>query len=92
MNELIIIGIVLVASIGLLLYFIGWINTIFMALGRKQFLLAITLLILSPLAIYYCSKNWQEAATQGKQMIAGLLIFCVIAIPAYLYVKSLTVY
>ena len=91
MNELIIITIILIGSIGILLYFIGWINTIFMALGKKQYGLAILLFFISPLSITYCIKHWAQAAIHGKQMIFGLILFTVTAIPAYLLVDSLAV-
>lgn len=91
MNELKIILVILVSSVGLLLYFVGWINTIFMALGKKQHIYASVIFILNPLAIYYCITNWKDGAVQGKQMIIGLVVFCVTAIPAYMYVKDLAV-
>ncbi|HFC30338.1 MAG TPA: hypothetical protein ENJ44_04765 [Oceanospirillales bacterium] len=85
MYELIIILTVLTASIGILLYFVGWINTIFMALGNNQKLYAFIIFLLNPLAIYYCLKNWQQAKTQGKQLIIGLFIMCISIIPAVYY-------
>lgn len=89
MNELIIISTILVGSVGVLLYFIGWINTTIMALSKKQHVLGIILFLLSPLSVIYCIQHWSEAAKQGKQMILGLIIFSMTAIPAYLYVDSL---
>ena len=89
MYETIIITVMLVACIGILLYFVGWINTVFMALGNKQHSYAILIVLLNPLAIYYCFKNWPEAKTQGKQLIIGLLIMCFTIIPAYYYYKHI---
>ena len=75
----------LIACLGILLYFVGWINTIFMALGKQQKLLGLVLFLLNPLAIIYCIKNWNDAKTQGLQLIIGLFIMCATIIPAYLY-------
>jgi formate hydrogenlyase subunit 3/multisubunit Na+/H+ antiporter MnhD subunit len=91
MNELIIIAVILIGSIGALLYFIGWVNTIIFALSKKQHGLAIILFLVSPLSIIYCIKHWHHAAKHGKQMMLGLILICVTAIPAYLYVNSLAV-
>ncbi|MBL4660752.1 MAG: hypothetical protein JKY19_10380 [Alcanivoracaceae bacterium] len=85
MNETIIIIAMLIACLGILLYFVGWINTIFMALGKDQKVVGATLFILNPLAIIYCLKNWNDAKTQCLQLIIGLLIMCSTIIPAYLY-------
>lgn len=75
----------LIACIGILLYFVGWINTIFMALGKNQIVMGVLLFVVNPIAIIYCIKNWNDAATQGKQLIIGLLIMCSTIIPAYIY-------
>jgi len=89
MNETIIILAMLIACIGILLYFVGWINTIFMALGKQQKLTGAIILLLNPLAIVYCIKNWNDAKIQGLQLIIGLFIICATIIPAYLYYKSI---
>ncbi len=89
MYETLIIFYVLIACIGLLLYFVGWINTIFMALGNQQKIYAFSILILNPLAIYYSLKNWQQAKTQAKQLIIGLLIMCLTIIPAIVYFNQI---
>jgi len=75
----------LIACLGILLYFVGWINTIFMALGNQQKLMGLVLFLLNPLAIIYCIKYWNNAKTQGLQLIIGLIIMCSTIIPAYLY-------
>ncbi len=75
----------LIACLGILLYFVGWMNTIFMALGKEQKLMGAILFIINPLAIIYCIKNWQDARIQGIQLITGALIMCATIIPAYLY-------
>lgn len=75
----------LIACVGILLYFVGWINTIFMALGKDEKLMGVAIFILNPLAIYYCIKNWDDAATQGKQLLIGLLIMICTVLPAYIY-------
>ena len=85
MNETIIITFMLFACIGLLLYFVGWINTIFMALGNDQKLMGFIIFILNPVAIYYCIKHWDQAKIQGLQLIIGLCIMLVTIVPAYLY-------
>ncbi len=89
MYETLIIFYVLIACIGLLLYFVGWINTIFMALGNQQKIYAFSIFILNPLAIYYSLKNWQQAKTQAKQLIIGLLIMCLTIIPAIVYFNQI---
>lgn len=89
MNETIIIAVILIGSIGLMLYFVGWINSIFMALGKNQKIRAIEILIINPTAIFYCLENWQEAKTQGLQLIIGLFLMCITAIPSYLHIQSL---
>lgn len=75
----------LISCLGILLYFVGWINTIFMALGKGQKLMGAILFILNPLAIIYCIKNWDDAKIQGLQLIIGLAIMSATIIPAYLY-------
>jgi len=85
MNETIIILAMLITCLGILLYFVGWINTIFMALGKDQKIVGVTVFIFNPLAIIYCIKYWHDAKTQGLQLIIGLLIMCSTIIPAYLY-------
>ena len=85
MNETIIILAMLIACLGILLYFVGWINTIFMALGKNQKLIGAVIFILNPLAIIYCIKNWHDAKIQGLQLLIGLGIMCFTIIPAYLY-------
>ena len=85
MNETLIILAMLIACIGILLYFVGWINTIFMALGKDEKLMGIVIFIINPLAIYYSLKHWQDAKTQAKQLIIGLIIMCATIIPAYVY-------
>ena len=89
MYEAIIITTILVACIGILLFFVGWINTVITALGNKEYVLAIFIWILNPLAIYYCIKNWDIAKTQGKQLIIGLFIMCITIIPAYIYFSTI---
>jgi len=91
MNETLIIIAILIACIGILLYFVGWINTIFMALGKDEKLIAATVFILNPVAIIYCLKNWSEASKQGKQLISGLLIMCATIIPALLYYRTIII-
>lgn len=88
MNETIIIITILIACLGILLYFVGWINTIFMALGKDDKFIAAIIFILNPVAIYYCLKNWQEASTQGKQLLIGLAIMSATIIPAILYYNN----
>ena len=85
MNETIIILAMLIACIGILLYFVGWINTIFMALGKDEKIMGIVIFLLNPVAIYYSIKHWDEAKIQAKQLIIGLFIMCVTIIPAYVY-------
>jgi hypothetical protein len=85
MNETIIILAMLIACIGILLYFVGWINTIFMALGKDEKIMGILIFIFNPLAIYYSIKYWDDGATQAKQLLIGLFIMGVTIIPAYLY-------
>ncbi len=91
MNETIIILFILIACVGILLYFVGWINTIFMALGKDNKLYAAVITIINPIAIFYCIQNWQDGKTQGKQMIIGLLIMSVTIIPAYVYYNNKSV-
>ena len=88
MNETIIILFMLIACVGILLYFVGWINTIFMALGKDEKLMGALIFILNPLAIYYSIKHWNEAKVQAKQLIIGLFIMCATIIPAYVYYTS----
>ena len=85
MNETIIILAMIIACIGILLYFVGWINTIFMALGKNEKIMGILIFILNPLAIYYSIKHWDDGATQAKQLMVGLFIMCATIIPAYIY-------
>jgi len=85
MNETIIILAMLIACIGILLYFVGWINSIFMALGKGEIFIGIVIFIINPLAIYYSIKHWDEAKVQAKQLLVGLFIMCITIIPAYLY-------
>lgn len=85
MNETIIILAMLIACIGILLYFVGWINTIFMALGKDEKIMGIIIFILNPVAIYYSIKHWDEAKVQAKQLMIGLFIMCITIIPAYFY-------
>jgi len=89
MNELFIILIILIGSTGLMLYFVGWINSIFMALGKGQKIRAIELFLLNPTAIFYCLENWKEAKKHGIQLIVGLILVCATAIPSYVYIQSL---
>jgi uncharacterized BrkB/YihY/UPF0761 family membrane protein len=56
MFEVLIILVILAGSIGLTLYFVGWINCIFMALGKDQIAKAIIIFILNPVAIFICYK------------------------------------
>lgn len=85
MNEILIIVAILIACIGILLYFVGWINTIFMALGKDQKIMGVVIFILNPIAIYYSLKHWNDAKTQAKQLIIGLIIMCLTIIPAVLF-------
>ncbi len=85
MNETIIILAMLIACIGILLYFVGWINTIFMALGKDEKIMGVIIFILNPVAIYYSIKHWDEAKVQARQLIIGLFIMCATIIPAYVY-------
>jgi phosphoglycerol transferase MdoB-like AlkP superfamily enzyme len=86
MNETLIILAMLIASIGILLYFVGWINTIFMALGKDEKIMGILIFILNPLAIYYNIKHWNDdGAKQAKQLLIGLFIMCITIIHAYIY-------
>ena len=89
LNAIIIIGIILIGSIGLMLYFVGWINSIFMALGNDKKIKAIIIFIINPIAIYYCIQNWQEEKKLGLQLIIGLFLICITAIPSYLFIQSL---
>lgn len=90
MNETIIILAILIACIGILLYFVGWINTIFMALGKNEIIMGILIFVLNPLAIYYSIKQWNnDGATQAKQLIMGLFIMCATIIPAYVYYNGI---
>jgi hypothetical protein len=75
----------LIACIGILLYFVGWINTIFMALGKDEKLMGAIIFILNPLAIYYSIKHKSEAKNQIKQLLIGLFLMCATIIPAYIY-------
>jgi len=85
MNETIIILSMLIACIGILLYFVGWINTIFMALGKDEKTMGFIIFILNPVAIYYSIKHWDEAKVQAKQLMIGLFIMAATIIPAYVY-------
>ena len=85
MNETIIILAMLIACIGILLYFVGWINVIFMALGKNEKIMGLLIFVINPLAIYYSIKHWDEAATQAKQLLLGAFIMCATIIPAYIY-------
>ncbi|MFK8012974.1 MAG: hypothetical protein AB8B80_13100 [Marinicellaceae bacterium] len=89
MYELFIIFVILIGCIGLMLYFVGWINCIFMALGKDKKIQAVVIFIVNPIAIYFCMQNWQDEKKQGLQMICGLLIMVVTVIPSYLYIQSL---
>ena len=89
MFEALIIVVILVGSVGLMLYFVGWINCIFMALGKDQKAKVIIIFILNPITIFFCLQNWQEQKTQGLQMIIGLILFCITAVPSYVYIQSL---
>ena len=72
-----------------MLYFVGWINTIYMALGKDNKTKAIIIFILNPIAIFFCIQNWQEEKKQGLQLIIGLILVCITAIPSYLFIQSL---
>jgi 4-amino-4-deoxy-L-arabinose transferase-like glycosyltransferase len=88
MNETIIILAMLIACIGILLYFVGWVNTIFMALGKDEKIMGVIIFLLSPIAIYYSIKHWDEAKVQAKQLTIGLIIMCATIIPAYVYYSN----
>jgi uncharacterized membrane protein len=80
----IILGLIL-TSIGVLLYFIGTLNTIIIAFGKKQTLFGISIIVINPIAIVYCLMNWKDASTQGMQILLGLIIMSCVLIPAYMF-------
>ena len=90
MYDFLIILVILAGSVGVLLYFVGWMNTIFMALGKKQYSMGAVLFILNPLSIVYCIKNWQDASKQGKQLIIGFVLMCCTIIPSYFFIDKIS--
>ncbi len=83
MYELLAISGTLLLSVGILLYFVGVINTIIIAFGRKHTTFAIFMVIINPLAIIYCLRNWKVSKTQGWQLIIGFVITSTIAFLIY---------
>lgn len=88
MKEILIILLMLLLSAGMMLYFVGLVNTIIIAFGRKHTKFGLLIVLFNPLAILYCINNWNISKTQGKQLIIGLLIMCIIIIPGYFYYKK----
>jgi uncharacterized membrane protein YiaA len=85
MNEIIILLALLVLCSGVLIYFIGAVNSFIIALGNKHYIFAIAILLLNPIAIVYCLINWEIAETQGKQLVIGLIISGSVIVPSYIY-------
>ncbi|HHL31636.1 MAG TPA: hypothetical protein ENJ41_03555 [Oceanospirillales bacterium] len=85
MNEIIILLVLLILSSGVLIYFIGAINSLIIALGNKHYVFALAILLFNPIAIVYCLINWEIAETQGKQLVIGLIISGSALVPCYIY-------
>ena len=77
MSSEILIFTIIFGAIGASLFFIGWLCSLLVALGNKQYAFGIGLIIINPLAHLYCALHWHKAAYAGKMLYAGTVMLAI---------------
>jgi hypothetical protein len=80
MGDYIVIAALLTGSIGLMLFVIGAIFTVVVALGNKQYLFGWSVFLFLPLSLVYCAMHWDKASYSGKMVYWGAGLLSITAI------------
>lgn len=70
MSSAILVSVIIFGGIGASLVFIGWLFSLLVALGNRQYWFGIAILAVIPAHIF-CALNWNKAAHAGKMLYAG---------------------
>lgn len=77
---------IIVAAVGGALPFVGWLFTVLMALGRKDYWMGVLAFVFFPVAWVYCAKNWREDNYAGMLLFSGTgLIVLSVGVGWFLY-------
>jgi len=87
-SDILIAAILVVFAIGISLLFFGFLLSLTTAMGKKQWLWGVAIILSGPLAaIPYSLFNWSDARYPGKLSLIGLAII-IPPILAFLWLKG----
>lgn len=76
MSSAVLIFVIILGAVGTSLLFIGWLFSLLIALGHKQYIFSIAILAIIPAHIY-CALHWGKAAHAGKMLYSGTALLLI---------------